>query len=87
MIPSNITREHIRQAAAKIDKEGVPPGRKSRKYQVWVDDKPYPPPLIVCWANKFANGIELQPFEISAQEALRYLKGLGFQIEPIREDS
>ena len=83
MIPKNITREHIRQAAAQIDKEGVSPGRQSRKYHVIVDDKPYPPKYIISKANMYANGEKLMPFIFTAQEALCFLKSRGFQIKPI----
>ena len=79
MIP-HITKEHVRQAAAQIDMEGVPPGRQSKKYDVIVDGKPYPPKYTISKASKYANGEELQPFVFIASEALRFLERLGFRI-------
>jgi hypothetical protein len=83
MIPQNITREHIRQMAVWIDENGIPDDRKPRKYHVIVDGKKYPPPYIICIANRYANGIELPAYAVNASEALRFLKKKGFQITPI----
>jgi hypothetical protein len=83
MIPQNITREHIRQAAAWINEHGIPDDRRSRKYLVIVDGNGYPPPYIICIANRYANGMELPAYAVRASEALPYLKRKGFRITPI----
>lgn len=80
MIPQNITREHIRQAAAQIYEQGVPPERESKKYDVIVDEKRFPPKYVISKANEYANGEELQPFVFIASEALKFLDRLGFRI-------
>lgn len=54
-IPSNITKDHLLKAIAKIDNEGIPKDGDSRYYDVLVDGKRYPPKLIVSYANLFAN--------------------------------
>lgn len=90
MIPENITQDHIRQAARRIDDEGVPNRREPREYEVIVDDKSYPIMLIVSWANEFANGYELLGCErggrrrdFRPQEAKAFLRRKGFQVRQI----
>ena len=61
MIPENITKDHILKAIDKIDQEGVPRGRNSTTYNVFYNNKTYPPKLIISYANYFANGDELNP--------------------------
>jgi len=80
-IPDNITADHIRQAARWINDHGIPPNRKSKIYDVIVDNYPYPPKYIISVANKFANQEELPPYKFTAQEALRYLEKRGFKIK------
>ena len=65
MIPKNISREHIIKAIKQIKKVGIPSGRSSRKFLLEYKGKSYPPKYIICFANKYANGIELAPQEFS----------------------
>ncbi|MFT7158013.1 MAG: hypothetical protein ACI8Q1_003039, partial [Parvicella sp.] len=58
-IPQNITREDLLQAIDRIDKESIPTNAHSSTYDVIHEGKPYPPKLVVSWANAFANGEEL----------------------------
>jgi len=58
-LPENITKEHLIQAIAKIDNEGVPNDGASQYYDLVYKGNKYPPKLIVSYANIFANGIEL----------------------------
>ena len=58
-LPANIFKNHLIQAIAKIDNEGVPNDGASHYYDVVHNGKKYPPKLIVSYANIFANGIEL----------------------------
>jgi hypothetical protein len=83
VIPRNIIREHVWQAAAQIDTEGVPTEREPKEYPVIVDGKRYPLMYVVSLANKFANGEELEPRVFGPGEAIRRLIRLGFQIKPI----
>jgi hypothetical protein len=55
-LPSNITKDHLLQAIAKIDEEGIPKNGNSNYYDVVFNDKKYPPKVIVSFANLFANG-------------------------------
>jgi len=57
--PTNISKEHLKEAIEKIDKEGFPNDADSQYYDVSYNDKFYPPKVVVSYANIFANGIEL----------------------------
>ncbi len=79
-IPDNISKEHIMQAAHYIDEKGVPLNRKSKSYDVIIDNKPYPPKYIISIANIFANNKKLEPDQFTTHDALRYLRNLNFKI-------
>ena len=83
MIPSNIGREHVLKAIREIDSNGIPPGRGSRKFVLIFEGKKYPPKYVLSLSNKFADREELDPSRFDAQEANRFLKKLGFDIEEI----
>jgi 5-methylcytosine-specific restriction protein B len=55
-LPSNITKEHLLQAIAKIDAEGIPKNSDSNYYDVVFNERKYPPKVILSFANLFANG-------------------------------
>ena len=83
MIPKNITKDHILKAIDKIDQEGVPRGRNSTTYNVFYNNKTYPPKLIISYANYFANGDELKPNMFSGgdkSECFNLLINQGFEI-------
>lgn len=83
IIPENITKEHILSAIKKIDSEGVPSYARSSTYDLIYDGKPYPPKLVLSWANIFANGVELDrnSFEGGRNtDCFRLLEKEGFQI-------
>ena len=79
-IPQNITKDHVLKAIKEIDEKGVPPGRGSKTYFLIHDGKKYPPKYVISLANKYANGEELDYRKFNAQEAVRYLEKLGFEI-------
>jgi 5-methylcytosine-specific restriction protein B len=82
-IPQNITRDHLLKAIERIEKDGVPANAHSSTYDVVHDFKPYPPKLVVSWANVFANGLELDrsSFKGGAQtECFQLLEKKGFTI-------
>jgi 5-methylcytosine-specific restriction protein B len=82
-IPSNITREHLLLAIEKIDKERVPSDAASRYYDVFFNNKKYPPKLVVSYANIFANGSKLDhnTFEGGLNKpCFKLLQSSGFEI-------
>jgi len=81
MIPENINQNHILKAIREIDMNGVPKGRKSRKFQLFYNGKHYPPKYVISLANKYANGMGLEPSEFSGgQETNNFLKKLVFEV-------
>jgi len=83
-IPSNINREHLLKAIDKIDKDGIPTGGDSQYYDVVLNNKRYPPKLIVSFANIFANGIELERIAFGGginSNCFKLLEKEGFIIE------
>ena len=83
MIPENITKEHLLKAIEEIDKEGVPVGRQSWMYDLNYKDKLYPPKVIISFANKYANGEELDHTSFKGglkTPGFELLKKAGFQI-------
>ena len=74
----DIEREHVEQALAKIDKEGVPPREVSKKYVLIHDGKDYPPKYVISIAHEIARGARLERF--SPKEAIDRLTQLGFSV-------
>lgn len=81
MIPSHISREHIIAAMGCIDRQGIPPGRDSRTYEVWHGGRIYPPKLLISVAHEVATGDPL-PSDVftGGQETNRFLKRLGVRV-------
>ena len=81
MIPNNITRDHILQALFDIDREGVPPHRKSTRYSLVENGRMYPPKYVITLSNRYANGQELSSFEFhGGPEANDFIASRGFEI-------
>lgn len=83
-IPQNITREHLLKAIDRIDKEGLPEKGHSSTYDVIHNGKPYPPKVVVSWANGFANGKELDRANFAGgknTDCFNLLEMEGFLIE------
>jgi hypothetical protein len=81
MIPRKITRNHVLRALDKIDREGVPQERDSRKFTLLRDSKKYPPKYVISLAYKIATGKALSTLAFSGgTEANSFLSRLGFQI-------
>ena len=88
MIPENITKDHLVKAIKEIDKEGIPKGRQSFKYDLEYDKKKYPPLLVVSYANRIANGEEFAPNTLGggpSSEAFKLLKKEGFIVNEKKE--
>lgn len=84
MIPDNIRKEHIEKAIEEIDREGIRKGRHSSTYDLVYNGKTYPPKLIISIANKYANGLELDPNDFGGgkdTEAFKILESNGFTIK------
>lgn len=82
-IPGNIVREHILKAIERINDEGVPLGSDSQYYDLIFNSKRYPPKLIISYANKFANGVDLDRTLFDGgknTEAFKLLEKEGFVI-------
>ncbi|RYE24767.1 MAG: hypothetical protein EOP51_06290 [Sphingobacteriales bacterium] len=81
-IPLNITRQHILQAIAKINVDGVPPKRGARRWALQYEDTLYPCKLVISWANIFANNQELNPNPniFTTDNAQEYLTSKQFLI-------
>jgi len=76
-----IEKEDISKAMEYIDKNGVPPGRESKKFDLVYNSKHYPPKYVISIANKYANGEELDPQEFNGgHQTNDFLRGLGFKI-------
>lgn len=81
MIPKNIRKEHIIKAIREIDKNGIPKGRKSKKFSLLYNYSFYPSKYVLALANKYANGVLLIPEEFGGGiETNSFLQGLGFKI-------
>lgn len=87
MIPQEIKREHVLQAIADIRAGGVPKKREPTKFHLVHEGRLYPPKFALSLAAKFATGEELPAAEFSGgDEANSFLSGLGFEIQPKRDD-
>lgn len=86
MIPKRITHEHILQAAAQIDRGGVPVKRNSVHYDLVISRKRYPPKLIVSLATIYATGKEYKSSDFNAVEAKNYFESHGYVVVDRRID-
>lgn len=80
---NNIKKEDLLKAIEEIDKNGIPPGRKSFKYDLLYDNKKYPPLLVVSYANKIVNGKEFPPNTLGggpSSDAFKLLNKEGFEV-------
>jgi len=82
MIPKDvITKQHVLDAIAEIDRDGVPPVRRAKGFDLVYNGKTYPPKYVLSLAAKHATGRELDPSEFSGGEATNnLLSALDFEI-------
>lgn len=87
-IPNNIKREHILEAISEIDRDGMRDGREGQRYFLVENEKQYPLKYIVSIANRYANGIELDPnpSNFNTYSAWNYLADLKFKLLDLQED-
>ena len=97
MIPDSIAAHHILRAIRAIDRDGIPPHRRSTGYDLIVGRKRYPPKLVISLAHRAAEGSEWPAEEFhGGREANNFLAALGFNIvdkrgrrvrvQPVNED-
>ncbi len=80
-IPERIGKEDIINAIDIIDRKGIPPKRKSTKFDLINDNRMYPPKYVVSIAAKIATGNELPPNHFyGGPETNSFLTKLGFKI-------
>jgi len=81
MIPKNIKKNHILRALNEIDRNSIPSGRDSRKFQLERDGHLYPPKYVISLANKYANYEMLDSSQFGGgKESNSFLENLGFKI-------
>ena len=80
MIPKGLTSKHFKQAAAEIDRHGVPAERNSVHYDLVIEGNRYPPNYIVSLATKLATGEEYPAAEFNAVEAKNYFLSNGYEV-------
>lgn len=86
MIPKEIKEKNIKQAAAEIDRGGVPRIRNSVHYDLVISGKRYPPKFIITLATKFATGKEYAAADFNAVEAKNYFLSKGYEVIDRRVD-
>lgn len=77
-----LTRQHVLSALGEIDKNGVPAGSESTKYDLIHEARHYPPKLVLEVAARMA-GLNLPRDQFSGGErstATKILRMLGFDI-------
>lgn len=82
-ISDNITRQNVLDAVKKIEREKLM--GSSQKYEVIIDGKRFPPPLICQYADYFANGqqrlLETNTFPVGKDtKCFKMLEKLRFEI-------
>ena len=81
-----ITEQNIIDALKYIDKNGVPFHHQSMKYELVTEDgKKYPPKYVIAVAVHIAHGMDISTEDFNAVEAVKYLRGQGFNIETKQE--
>lgn len=78
-IPSNITNEDVFLAINKINQIGISTFNPSTGYDLFYNEKRYPPKEVIRIANEIANGDELIHFG-GGDETNNFLINLGFTI-------
>ncbi|MBL6871366.1 MAG: AAA family ATPase [Flavobacteriales bacterium] len=83
MIPKNISKEHLEKAIDEVEKNGIRKGRHSSTYNIINNGKQYPPKLIISIANRYANGVELDPNKFEGGKgtpAFKLLESCNFEL-------
>jgi hypothetical protein len=79
-----VTRAHIEEALDCIDRDGVPPGREAKDFDLMTRGSRYPPKYVVGLAGGSATGVKEIPwseFSGGDADANRILSEHGYTIE------
>ena len=87
MVPMDLTKKNFLQAAAEIDRDGVPIDRRSVHYDLVLNEKRYPPKYIVSLAMRFATGKEYPAADFNAVEAKNYFLTRGYTVIDRRSEA
>ncbi|MBR1270454.1 AAA family ATPase [Bradyrhizobium sp. AUGA SZCCT0222] len=82
-LAAGLTPEHVLDAIARIDAEGVPSGAKSSTYDLVIGEKRYPPKLVLSYALEKLTGSVVSRSDFPGGEdtvAFAILRELGFSI-------
>lgn len=81
MVNRKVNIQDVLEALAFIDKNGVPANRRATRYNLFHNDKSYPPKYVLSNATKIATGRELEPSQFNGgEETNSFLTTLGFTI-------
>jgi len=81
MIKRQVNKQDILDALTFIDKNAVPSNRRATKYNLYHNNKSYPPKYVLSIATKIATGRELEPSQFNGgEETNNFLTTLGFTI-------
>jgi hypothetical protein len=81
VISEKVRPQHVLAALQRIDRDGVPPGRASRGYDLVHDGKRYPPKYALTLAIEEAGEKRPSPDDLGGgEETNSFLRGLGFTI-------
>ena len=81
MIPEVIARAHIVEALRRIERDGIPPRRKSRDYCLARNGKHFPPKYTIALAHQAATGNLLHSDQFSGgAESNDFLGSFGFDV-------
>ena len=82
MIPADITNADIVKAIRRIERDGVPPSRKSRGYCLVANGRHLPPKYTIALAHEIATGETLSPsFFSGGSETNDFLLRRGFDVQ------
>ena len=80
MIPKGFRHEHFLKAAIEIDVMGIPELRQSKRYDLLLNGKKYPPKYLISIAYKFLEGKEFPSENFNAVETKDYFIRRGYRI-------
>ena len=81
MIPVLITKADVVKAIRRIDRNGVPPLRRSRNYCLAINGKHFPPKYTIALAHEVVTGESLSPDRFSGgAESNDFLRRCGFNV-------
>lgn len=87
MIPREITAEHLLQAIALLDEQGIPSAHQGTKFAVLHNGKFYPPKLLISKAALFAVGEEHSVKKFSGgRDTNSFLQKRGFVVVELTKE-